>query len=124
MSLSEQDRKLWLSYVMGVQPMACARVKPDQNVFVKVQPKPQTRQNPILDLHGMTLSQAHAATQNHVTLMRHRFSYVTVITGKSGILRDQLPHWVQVWSDVRSCELDKSGGAYKIWFKRTRQNKQ
>jgi DNA-nicking Smr family endonuclease len=118
MSISEQDRKLWLTYVADVKPMNHTHVIPSPHPIPRIKQLDTTHVSPILDLHGMTLSEAHAAVSNHVMHMKHKFTYVTVITGKSGIMRDQLPSWLSHMNEVRSCESDRGGGAYRITFKR------
>jgi DNA-nicking Smr family endonuclease len=76
--------------------------------------------SPILDLHGMTLQQAHAAVMQHVAACVTMFPYVTIITGKSGIMHEQLPDWVNTIAQIRSCEPINGGGAFRLCFKKPR----
>lgn len=47
------------------------------------------------DLHGMTQSEAHAALLHFLRTASSRgHRLVLVITGKSGVLRRQVPHWL------------------------------
>ena len=98
---------------------------------------PQAR----LDLHGMTLAQAHPALTRFVTRAHQDgLRLVLVITGKGkdrdtdgpvpvprGVLRHQVPHWLtqhplrQIVLEIRSAHLRHGGeGAYYVYLRRTR----
>lgn len=123
MSLTEPDRKLWCAYVADVTPIRHTHVIVPASPQIKFTPKQVSHVSPILDLHGMTLSEAHAAVLHHVQQMKPHFPYVTIITGKSGVMKQELPVWVNNLAGVTSCEHDRGGGAYRITFKRDRQVK-
>ncbi len=115
-------------------------VKMDRKSFTNLKRgklKPERR----IDLHGMTLSQAHPAL-NRFILDSHAQGrrLVLVITGKGkaerdngpipvrrGILRHQVPHWLetrplsQVVLQVAEAHLKHGGeGAYYVYLRRNR----
>jgi DNA-nicking Smr family endonuclease len=120
--------------------IAAAPVAMDRKAFGKLKRgklKPEGR----IDLHGMTLAQAHPAL-NRFILGAHAQGkrLVLVITGKGrdrdhggpiperpGILRHQVPHWLQT-PPLNSAVLQISqahlrhggGGAYYVYLKRPR----
>ncbi|ABV95176.1 Smr protein/MutS2 [Dinoroseobacter shibae DFL 12 = DSM 16493] len=120
--------------------IAAAPVTMDRKAFGKLKRgklKPEGR----LDLHGMTLSQAHPAL-NRFILGAHSQGkrLVLVITGKGkdrdqggpiperlGVLRHQVPHWLSipplssVVLQVTTAHLRHGGGgAYYVYLKRPR----
>lgn len=120
--------------------IAAAPVAMDRKAFGKLRRgkiKPEAR----IDLHGMTLAQAHPAL-NRFLLGAHAQGkrLVLVITGKgkdrdaggpiperNGVLRHQVPHWLSI-PPLNAVVLQVSqahlrhggGGAYYIYLKRSR----
>jgi DNA-nicking Smr family endonuclease len=114
------DQQLWCQCTQDVQPLKKTGVMPVSMTKSITHAKLHPHVNHTLDLHGMTLSQAYQAVQHHVQQGVHAYTYVTIITGKSGIMHEQLPDWLNHMTQIRSCDPINGGGAYKISFKKTR----
>jgi DNA-nicking Smr family endonuclease len=74
---------------------------------------------PSIDLHGVTVQDAHVRStmlvdQNHSNGVR---SYV-VVTGKSGVICREFPDWMAQNPSVQSVEPLNGGGAYRVKLKR------
>ncbi len=74
---------------------------------------------PVLDLHNLTLQEAHAAVASFLyashTAGRRE---VTVITGKSGQIAREFPIWANLNPLVRRCDPLNGGGAFIVKFKK------
>lgn len=73
-------------------------------------------ENPMLDLHGLTLVDAHRYTMDYVNGASGK--YVMIITGLSGQIKKEFVHWFDNHKTVRKIEEMNGGGAYKIFFKK------
>lgn len=120
MSLSDKDKQIWQEFTWSVQPLKADRHVPVTCVPIKVPITHDHMPRHTLDLHGMTLAQAYDAVSNMVQQGVHNYSYVTVITGKSGVMQGELPDWVGRMQGIRMCEPINGGGAFRISFKKTR----
>jgi dsDNA-specific endonuclease/ATPase MutS2 len=120
MSVSEADRKLWQAYVSDVTPLSHVHVTPTPAPVPRITPSVTQHVSPILDLHGMTLQDAHALVQSEISQSQHTFKYMTFITGKSGQMQKEFPDWLRHHPHVSRVDETNTGGAYKVWFKRTR----
>jgi DNA-nicking Smr family endonuclease len=74
----------------------------------------------VLDLHGMTLADAHRASLEHVYQAKQAgdYRYVTIITGLSGQICEEFPRWFENHAFVRSVKALRGGGAWEIWLKK------
>jgi DNA-nicking Smr family endonuclease len=73
-----------------------------------------------LDLHNLTIKDAHVAALAHVdraALMG--MDRVTVITGKSGPISAEFQHWLQGRSNVRRAVPLNDGGAWEVWLRKS-----
>ncbi len=72
----------------------------------------------VMDLHGMFVNDAY---KNVDIFLREssakKIKYVTVITGKSGQIRQEFPTWISTSSYVKRTVLLNGGGAFKIYLK-------
>lgn len=121
MSLSDKDKQIWQEFTRSVQPLKADKHVPVSCVPAQVHITHDHMPRHTLDLHGMTLAQAYQAVQHHVQQGVHAYAYVTIITGKSGIMQGELPDWVRNMQGIRMCEPINGGGAFRISFKKTRQ---
>lgn len=117
------------------QPVAMDRKKHREMTRGKIEPEAK------IDLHGMTLAQAHPELIHFVLSAQDRgCRLVLVITGKGkrgldegpipqrqGVLRHQVPHWLRlpplgaVVMQVSEAHLKHGGsGAYYVYLRRTR----
>ncbi len=117
------DQQLWCQFTQDVQPLKKTGVVPVSMTKSITHAKPHPHVHHTLDLHGMTLAQAYQAVQHHVQQGVHAYAYVTIITGKSGIMQGELPDWVRNMQGIRMCESINGGGAFRISFKKTRHKK-
>ena len=114
------DQKLWYKFTQDVQPLKKPSVVPVSMTNYISHPKPHNHVNHTLDLHGMTLAQAYQSVTDHVQQASGSYAYVTIVTGKSGVMQSELPDWVCRMQGIRSCESMNGGGAFRILFKKTR----
>tara|TARA_E500000318_G_scaffold83060_1_gene78616 strand:- start:619 stop:873 length:255 start_codon:yes stop_codon:yes gene_type:complete len=71
-----------------------------------------------MDLHGLTLDEAYDRVKEafrdcHAKGIRK----LKVITGRSGEICRQFPHWAQLDDNVKSVKLNRDGGSYFVRIK-------
>jgi DNA-nicking Smr family endonuclease len=72
-----------------------------------------------IDLHGDTIASAHTRTLGMVEEKRKAgVASFVVVTGKSGAICREFPHWMERANGVRSIEILNGGGAYRVTLKR------
>jgi DNA-nicking Smr family endonuclease len=72
-----------------------------------------------LDLHGMTLAEAHATTNAFLAHCHERS--VTIVTGISGAIHREFPHWLDK-HPIGRIEPMNGGGAFRVHLRRRRQS--
>lgn len=79
-------------------------------------PTKSTKNQPkkCIDLHGMSIQQAHATTLQHLEFWKDQTKSIVFITGKSGIIREEFCHWVQ----NAKIEPLNGGGAFRVFLKK------
>ena len=121
MSASErpdEDTRLWLAVTQNVERLHCKRkVLPTVPFDIAIRLPPHWGHT--LDLHGMTMDNAYAAVLDFIQMSRHRYRFVTVVTGASGPIRQEFEHWVAGVSYVRRVEALPGGGAMRLHFRQT-----
>lgn len=92
--MSEDDKALWKTVTDTVVPLGNpgSKKKP-LRVFPITEPS-------ILDLHGLTVQEAYDITMAFLGTTTHES--VTIITGRSGIIRAEFERWVENLKVVRS----------------------
>ena len=118
MPISDKDREIWRMAMQDVKPIQHDKVPSTSHAPVQVHPVRNV--NHTWDLHGMTLMDAHAKVNREIDESRQSFKYMTFITGKSGQMQKEFAHWLATNSHVHRCEPLNDGGAFRIWFKKTR----
>ena len=68
-----------------------------------------------IDLHGMTVDEAHRAAMSFLTLTGQRS--VLIITGRSGVITREFPFWIQHIPMVSRYDSLNDGGAYRVYLK-------
>lgn len=116
--LSQQDQLIWDQYKQDVKPIMHDKVPSTSHAPVKVQTVRNV--NHTWDLHGMTLTDAHGKVHDEIGRFKSSFKYMTFITGKSGQMQKEFPDWLRHHPHVSRVDETNMGGAYKVWFKRTR----
>jgi dsDNA-specific endonuclease/ATPase MutS2 len=111
--LTEQDQQDWQLYVEQVFN------SPDEFI-----PKMEQIALPKrMDLHGMTVGEAHGRTQEFIEDHYEAGTQsVVIITGKSGQIAHEFTEWCRQMPKVRKYDpiADSRGGigSYRIWFRR------
>jgi DNA-nicking Smr family endonuclease len=106
--MDEQSRTLWEKVCATVNRLGGPR-------------SPRTRIDPVLpgptvlDLHGFTVDEAYREVRD---FLDGKTRMVTVITGRSGVIRREFPHWLAQFSNVSSYEETNDGGAFKVKLKK------
>ena len=121
MPLSDKDREIWRIAMQNVKPITSDQVPLTSNSSVKL--NRESNVNHTWDLHGMTLMDAHAKVNSEIAQSRESFKYMTFITGKSGTMQKEFPDWLRNHPHVHKVDATNNGGAYKVWFKKTRHKK-
>ncbi|CAM6054947.1 unnamed protein product [Sphagnum tenellum] len=92
--------------------------------------KPPTTSNPkivvnrpvvpagTVDLHGMTIAEAHSKVLATLDLWRGKAKSITFITGQSGGIRSEFVHWLSDHAAIRRIEPMNGGGAFKVFLKK------
>jgi DNA-nicking Smr family endonuclease len=111
--LTEQDQQDWQLYVNRVFN------SPEEILPQKEQITLPRR----LDLHGMTVGEAHGRTQRFIEDHHEAgTASVVIITGKSGQIAHEFTEWCRQMPKIRRYKpiADSRGGvgSYRIWFRR------
>jgi hypothetical protein len=114
--MTPEDRKLWKLVTDGISPLVFTSTVSPPVARPRPLMPPRGRFRPTLDLHGLTLAQAHNETRQFIYEAKvfYGLKYVRVITGLSGSIRREFPLWVAMLPQVRTIEPLNGGGAFKI----------
>ena len=110
--LTPEEIELWNKVVNGSLRLQQQKINsPSSTTLIK-----RTKQQPkkCIDLHGMTIEQAHATTLQFLDFWKDQTKSLVFITGKSGIIRQEFCHWVQ---NAR-IEMLNGGGAFRVFLKK------
>jgi DNA-nicking Smr family endonuclease len=104
--MTHDDHHLWDLFTRGLHSFVTRRSSViTRHVFSRT-----------IDLHGMTVNEAHTTTRDYLKEASQRGEKsVMIITGRSGIIRREFPSWLQ-FSHIRNFEELNGGGAFKIYF--------
>ena len=109
------DSDVWCAYIKGVVPLGRRAIAP-------ASPHTQRAVGPslghTLDLHGLTLTDAHAKTVELLSTGCYRFRYVTIITGLSGAIRQEFLQWIDGYPMVQRIETINGGGGFRVHFRK------
>jgi DNA-nicking Smr family endonuclease len=113
-TLGSDDGRVWRYVCRRVTPMG-------QHEVLRTAPPLRTKHaEPLLDLHNLTIASAHAAALDHIQrCSREGITKVTIVTGKSGPISTEFPHWLHNRSEVRRSAPLNDGGAWEVWLKRS-----
>ena len=117
-----QELELWKAWTQGLitlpRPGTAPALPPPKP------PKPVPIENSHhLDLHGLTLHQAHAQTLDKIVKCRGTHKSLVFVTGKSGQIRQEFPHWLETHPMVRSVKEINGGGAFRVHYRKVSLNK-
>jgi hypothetical protein len=106
---TEEECRLWQRYLERMsEPVPVPTHSP---------PKPRTAC--VLDLHGMTAAEAYAAFCAFVAGGKGGYKYLTVVTGKSGVIRREFEHWTANCADIRRVDTLNGGGAFRVYLRKS-----
>lgn len=72
-----------------------------------------------IDLHGRTVQDAYEAVRAYVTAAAAAgHDQVVVVTGRSGAIRSEFPHWAARIPGVRRAEVLPGDGAFRLKLRR------
>lgn len=112
--MSDNDA-LWRAYIKTVTPLG------KRNVAAAA-PHAQRVVSPTLghtlDLHGRSLTEAHAQTIELLSSGCYRYRYVTIITGLSGAIRQEFLRWIDGYPMVQRIEAINGGGGFRVYFRK------
>jgi len=115
--LREQDQRDWNLYIDRVFN------SPQETIIPMKEPQALKRR---LDLHGMTVSEAHGKVNDFVADHNEaQTEHVVIITGKSGQIAHEFQDWCKQIRCIRRVEpiVDSRGGvgSYRIWLKKNKK---
>lgn len=115
--LTPDELSLWQSVMDGttkVTPSTPVPSLPPAKIAVK-----NHNTSKILDLHGYILHTAYTSVFDFIDQSHTMgFKTVMIITGRSGQIFEEFPHWVKAHNKVRKIELQPNKGSWKIWLKK------
>lgn len=110
--MDEHSRSLWARVCATVNKLGSPRSPRSY--------APESVSEPLcLDLHGLTVQDAYDRTR--AFLSHSSASVVTVITGRSGIIRAEFPHWLDGFPEVASFGEQNGGGAFRIVLRKKKR---
>lgn len=104
----------WEEFCKGVQPLKkCNKI----NHIPKNTRKPVKRYKleSKLDLHHKTINQSFEEVNNYINQAKEQnIKDITIITGKSGVIKEEFPKWMENNNKVRSSNLNDNKGSFKV----------
>jgi hypothetical protein len=118
--LTKDDVSIWGLITRSVNKLRGAPASVSTGPIVLVAPTPAVEHfEPVLDLHGYNIHQAFAIARKHLAKARSLgVRRVTVITGKSGEMNREFPHWFSDRPEISRITAKNGGGAWDLWLKR------
>ena len=113
--MTDVDRQLWEAFVRGVTPLG--QPVPSQHRPVAIRQSAPI--NHTLDLHGLTVSDAHRRLLAFLEEARGLYRRVTVITGLSGAIRREFLFWLEDNRSISHISPLNGGGAFLIRFRKS-----
>ena len=114
-NLTKEEADLWNKVMSGTLRICKQQLPPTPQLSL-VKPKTHYPKK-CVDLHGMTIQEAHATTLHQLDIWKNVTKSLVFITGKSGIIRQEFLHWVQHAGKV---ETLNGGGAFRVFLKKTK----
>lgn len=113
--MDEHSRSLWARVCATVNRLGSPR---------SPRPRPRFYEAPVascIDLHGITVDEAYHRTMEYLneSAPAAGLREVTVITGKSGVIRKEFPYWLERCSNIIVWQQQNDGGAFSIRLKKT-----
>jgi hypothetical protein len=113
-SRRKTDQEIWNAFIKDVTPLGQPEPANSSQAVERIIHSPRASQ---LDLHGLTLVEAHTATMNLVAATDRS---VTVVTGISGVIKKEFPHWFDHLPHIKIEEMN-GGGAFRLFFRKRKR---
>ncbi len=107
--MKRQDVEDWAKVTETVTPLGEAIDPTKAPLHVRL---PVGRGRDTIDLHGLVLKDAHTALM--VFLRDTKRKTVTVITGRSGEIKREFPHWVSDHPKVKTIRELPNRGSFEV----------
>lgn len=119
--MSPEDKEIWKKVTDGVIPLTftpeAAAIRSPALVVNSIHTPHNRYFSPTLDLHGMSVNQAHIETKTFFYKAKlFKLKYVRIITGLSGQIKREFPFWLENMSGIRRVEVLSGGGSFKIYL--------
>lgn len=119
--MSPEDKEIWKKVTDGVIPLTftpeAAAIRSPALVVNRQYTLNNRYFSPTLDLHGMSINQAHSETKTFFYKAKlFKLKYVRIITGLSGQIKREFPYWLEHMPEIRRVEMLNGGGAFKIYL--------
>lgn len=133
--MTEEDYAYWSMFITSIKPLKRKKgvetVKKIPKERLKIKPKAQREVSFCLDLHGLTLQEAHETVLKFLTLHFSLASKsVLIITGKGlkgeGKIKKEIEFWLETKEfkeKILKYQIENGGGAIRIYLKKQRIQK-
>ena len=117
--LTPADQAIWSQVTKDVRPLGQAPVAPSEGLPCITVSEPRSPvYSPRMDLHGVTVHEAFGMVQDHIYQgAQNGYKRLTIITGRSGQINQELPRWLERNSYVRSVTQLPNGGSWEVTIK-------
>lgn len=117
--LTGEERDLWSRVTKGIRPLDQAPVTPSEGLpHIRVSEPRNLNYSPRMDLHGVTVHDAFGMVQDHIYQgVQNGYKRLTIITGRSGQINQELPRWLERNPRVRSVTQLPNGGSWEVMIK-------
>ena len=109
------NEALWRAYIKSVTPLGKRKVATAPLLTPRMI-APSLGHT--LDLHGRSLTEAHAQTVELLSSGCYHYRYVTIITGLSGAIRQEFLRWIDGYPKVQRIEAINGGGGFRVYFRK------
>jgi hypothetical protein len=113
----DEEIRLWQTYLGDVVRLPQRQIVASASPPTVYRP-PEPRRGAVLDLHGLTTAEAHAAFCAFVAGSIGVYQHVTVVTGTGGVIRREFDHWLATRPEVRRAESLPGGGAFRLHLRK------
>lgn len=111
----------WENFCRGVEPLQKKETIVYQ-IRKRVIPKKRYYIDKKLDLHNKTIQEAYDEVDDYLDRAKEQsVKNVTIITGKSGPIKEEFPKWMERNNKVRENNLLKNQGSYSVKMKKDKK---
>jgi len=111
--MKNSDKNLWEDYTKNVVPIRSSKFLMPLNNIKKT--TKYSQKSNILDLHNYKIQDAFVTfkdfIESHISMKSKK---VLIITGKSGLIKQEFSYWILNNKHIKSYVLKNDGGAFDI----------